>query len=122
METERKSNSDLAGKVLTPYFLVLIFSLVQLFRLGFSRSDYSILLVGSALSMLAVFLYALLPNLLPEGKKSIVASLIAFGGFIPYLFSVYLVFYRGLWNLRLLSDDFSFITILSSAFFIFATR
>src|SRR3990167_9894216 len=118
MENERKSNSDLTGKVLAPLFLVLIFSLIQLFRLGFSRSDYLALLIGSILSTVVVFLYALLPTLFPAGKKSLIASLIAFSDFIPYLFSIYLVFYKGLWNLRLLSDDFSFITIFSSAFFI----
>ena len=51
-------------------------------------------------------------------RRGLVPMLVAFGGYLPYLFGCYLVFYEGLWRLRTLVSEFSVVTVLLSFLFV----
>ena len=91
---------------------------VQALRHG-SISAYFVIIAGSVLAVVALLAYPM-QILSDAGKKrrGLAPMLVAFGGFIPYLFGCYLVFYEGFWRLRHLRDDFSIATIVLAAVFI----
>lgn len=106
--------STLGGKVLTGLVPILIYSIIQLIRLG-NQGDYLLLLVGCLLSAAAVMGYIIneLTNGV-KGKKSFLAMILAFAGFIPWAFGSYVVFVSGFWSLKDLADGFSIIVILKA--------
>lgn len=75
--------------------------------------------MGAILSVVAMIAYGLLIAI-DKGRKQKgwSKSLIAIGGFIPYSFGCYLVFYEGLYKLRFLLHGFSFRTIIVACIFI----
>jgi len=87
--------SKLGGKAITALAVVLIYSIVQLVRLG-NVSDYLFLLVGSLIAGAAIMGHIIneLTNGV-KGKKSFLAMILAFGGFIPWVFGSYVVFVSG---------------------------
>jgi hypothetical protein len=112
--------SDVLARLTTKGFLallaVLLFAIVGLIRHG-ATSDYLLLLAGTIFSAMAMLAYTI-P--LFTKKKSIPLAIAAFGGFIPYLFGLYLVFYRGFWRLKDLSVGFSIAIIIEGTCFVLA--
>ena len=117
IETQRVVTIKTSGVVL-PLIVIAVFAVVQLFRHGASGNDYLLLLIGSVVSAAGVVGYMITFLAFKKGQKSYVAMLLTAAGFIPYLFGSYLVFYRGLWQLKELLNGFSLGVILSSLFFI----
>ncbi len=111
--------SKLGGKAITALAIVLIYSIVQLIRLG-NQGDYLFLLIGSLLSAAAIMGYIIneLTNGV-KGKKGFLAMTLAFGGLIPWAFGSYVVFVSGFWSLKNLADGFSSIVILKAIVFVF---
>jgi len=109
--------SILGGRILIVLFPISIYSIVQLVRFG-NQGDYLLLFVGSILSFIATMGYIIAELKYGVKKqKSFIAMLLAFGGFIPYLFGCYLVFIDGFWSLKELVNGFSiFITIKAILF------
>jgi hypothetical protein len=109
---------NLAGKAIFALFPIFIYGIIQLFRVGI-LIDYLILLIGCILSVAAIMGYII--NELVNGirkRKSHLAMILAFGGFIPWLFGSYLFLIKGFWPLRFLLKGFSITLILKSLAFI----
>ena len=106
--------SRLTTKGLIVLIVVAIISVIQIFRLGVSER-YILLIAGSLLSMVVLFALSM-RIVLDRGvpRRSLIAFITVIGGFVPYLFGCYLVFYEGFWRLRLLQDEFS-VTIVTIA-------
>lgn len=98
-------------------YLAIIFA-VQMFRLGVT-DRYILMLAGSVLSMAVLYAYprcAVRDGGKPE--RSPVGAILAIAGFIPYLFSLYLLLYEGFWRLRLLLDGFSVAVVIVAVLYI----
>jgi hypothetical protein len=81
------------------------------------------LLGGSLLSPLAIFGYVwLIIRKADSGgpKPGIGPMLVAVGGFVPYAFGCYLVFYEGLWGFVRLIDAFTFSSLFAKVFYLIA--
>jgi hypothetical protein len=102
------------GKPSIPLVLTLLFSIIQIIRFGIV-GDYAFLLFGSILSICLIGGYS---SLFGKTEKSWLSAIIAFGGFIPYLFGCYLFFYRGIWRLADLAQGFALLTIVKAVCFI----
>lgn len=112
--------SRLMGKMSISSFVVFVFALVQIIRVGIFANDYLLLLLGSLLSVVTMLGYTIAGYIYgATGRKSYLATLLAFGGFVPWLFGSYLVFYRGFWMLTDLLNGFDIILIAKSIIFIF---
>jgi len=110
--------SRLTAKALLSLGILFVATVVQLLRAGY-RPRYLLLLAGSVLSAFALLAFAMLvAHDAGKKKRGLVPMLIGFGGFVPYVFGCYLVFYEGLWRLRALSGGFSLSLLLVSAFFV----
>ena len=112
--------SRLITKALTALAAVAIVSVIQALRLGVDWR-YALLIVGSILSGVLLIAYPI-RIIRDHGKteRDWTHSLIIFGGFVPYLFGCYLVFYEGFWRLRLLSNGFSFFVLAVASLFLLA--
>lgn len=114
--------SDFLGRIITKPGVVLVVlflaTLLQIIRHGGS-TRYWVLLVGSVLAGVFLLAFGLLIAI-DAGRKrrGIAPMLAALGGFVPYLFGCYLVFYEGLWRLRTLVAQFSILTIILSLLFV----
>jgi hypothetical protein len=106
--------AETTGKPLIPLILTFLFSLIQIIRFGIV-GDYGFLLIGSILSICLIGVYS---SLFGKTEKSWLSAIIAFGGFIPYLFGCYLFFYRGMWRLADLVEGFAFLTVVKAVCFI----
>jgi len=118
-----ETSSYLARLVTKPILVFLIVfaaTVVQVFRHGISIR-YLILLSGSLAAGILLLAFGLLV-ITGRGRKrrSILAMLIAFGGFVPYIFGCYLCFYEGLWRLKGLFDSFSVSLLVVSLLFVIA--
>lgn len=106
-------------KVATPLLIVLVFSVVQAIRIEFSTNDNAVLLLGSLLSMASVFGYTIAGYIYgAAGRRSYFGVLLTLGGFIPWAFGIYLIFYRGFWSLIELQNGFEFLIVIKSVAFI----
>lgn len=114
--------SDYLSHIITkPAIALLVLFLatfVQTIRRGVS-TRYILLLLGAVMAGVCLGAFALL-IIIDSGRKrrSIAALISALGGFVPYLFGIYLVFYEGLWRLRTIFSEFSLITVLYSVLFV----
>lgn len=108
----------LTTKAILAASLIVILSVVQIFRNGVTPR-YLFLILSAILSVAAMIAYGLLIAV-DKGRKqkSWSKSLISIGGFIPYLFGCYLVFYEGVYRLRFLLHGFSFRIIIVVCLFI----
>lgn len=111
-----RDTSLLLARLTTKAMVVLLalaaVAAFQLIRLG-PHGRYFLLLGGSVLSMTALWAYgARIAAEQGRPRRSIGGMLIGLGGFIPYSFGCYLVFYEGLWRLRVLFDGFSIWVVL----------
>jgi uncharacterized membrane protein YuzA (DUF378 family) len=111
--------SDAMGRSGVPHLVVMGFAVLQGIRYGFLQQDYLVLVIGALASMAAMVAYALvgLQRLLGKPKAAWMAAAAA-GGFIPYLYCCYLVFYRGVWRLADLRFGFALTPLLSALAFI----
>jgi hypothetical protein len=113
----RETESTLA-RAMTPVLIILVFSIIQGIRFGLGTSDYVWLFLGSIVSVIAMFTYGMVPILLARGSpKRGWMRLAALGGNLPYLFLLYIFFYRGLWSIASLFSGFSFIPVLKAIVF-----
>jgi hypothetical protein len=107
--------SKLQGELGVPLIIVAIYSIVCLIIYGNTGNQYLFMLVGSILSMAGIFAFVMASfSYGALGKKSFVAMLMTFAGFIPYLFGVYLTFYQGFWGFKELSTGFSIWLVVKS--------
>lgn len=119
---------ELGAKAITALGAILIYSIVQLVRLG-NQGDYLLLLIGSLASVVAIMGYifmledraAIAIREQTSGKRGLLRSekgftkmILAFGGFIPWAFGSYVVFVSGFWSLKNLADGFSTIVIIKA--------
>jgi hypothetical protein len=106
--------AKLGVKALAALAVLLVYSIVQLFRLG-NQSDYLFLLVGSLASSAAItgYVFAELTYGV-SGRRSFLAMLLVLAGFIPWAFGSYVVFVSGFWSLKNLKYGFSMVVILKA--------
>lgn len=96
---------------------ILIYSIVQLIRFGWS-GNYLFLLFGSLLSFVGLIMY--ITNELINGikkKKSFTAMFLVTGCLFPWFLGTYLVI-NNLWALKGLVNEFSILILLRSLIFI----
>jgi hypothetical protein len=99
--------------------IVFLFALVQGFRHGFLQRDYTVLILGSVVSVIAAFAYGAVGVARTNGRRQHVWMVCAiFSGWLPYFFTLYLIGYRGLWRLFHVFRPFSLAPFLSSVMFI----
>ena len=117
--------ADAALRNISDYILyviiLFIFSLIQGLRKGFGASDYKLLSISSIILILINILYiqTFLDKRKTFLKSDIFGVLISLiGEFIPYLFFMYLIIFRGCYSLYHLIHHFSWIRLLSSIIFI----
>ena len=97
-------------------FAVFVFGVVQGLRLGFRERDYLFLMFGSAASYFLAFAYGCVGIARANGRgKQTWMFYAIWSGILPYLFLMYLIFYRGGWALVRLFSAFSW-SDLSAAF------
>lgn len=108
--------AHISSKAFFALAAVFLLAVVQLIRHGFV-GDYVFLLVGSILSTGGIVGYGCLA-LVSKGRRSALLVLVALGGWIPYLFGCYLVFYRGFWSLKELASGFSLLVPFKAACFV----
>lgn len=105
------------GSVLTALMPIFLYSVIQLIRLG-NQDNYVLLLIGSMLSFVATMGYIIAELLYGvKKKKSFIAMLLAFGGFMPYLFGCYIVV-TGFLSLWQFFHSFALFTIIKAILFI----
>jgi len=114
----QRQMADTIGRSSVPLLCVIGFAVVQGFRFGFLQRDYVVLLIGALVSMAAMVAYALVGLQRLLGKpKALWMAVASAGGFIPYLYCCYLVFYRGVWRLASLRFGFALTPFLSAVAF-----
>jgi hypothetical protein len=99
--------------------MMFVISLIQVFMDGATGRNLT-LLIGSALSGMALFFYVSFVGVTGGNKERRTGFLPWFFvlvGFIPYLFGVYLFLYEGLWRLTRLLNGFSVRIILAGLFY-----
>lgn len=115
----QRTNSMLLGSASTPLFALIVFAIVQTLRFGFGTADYVALVVGSLLSIALMFSYGMITLVRSLGRpKRTWMFFAALGGFIPFLFFLYVILFRGLWSFVLLKNGFSGWLILRGAVFV----
>ena len=119
---DRGDLEDLLSKIAVKAILFLIglviAAVVQAARHGLT-THYIVLMAGSVLSGVGMLGYALMELAAATGAgRRWLWAFLALGGFIPYLFGCYLVFYEGFWRLRRVFQGFSPWVILLALCFI----
>lgn len=122
--TAQRFTSEEMGSLSLPCIIVLSYTVVRLFMIG-ANTDLLILVVGLILSLVATFAVSIyLIKSLQRGEMlefssfhhlwllSIVMTIVSF---IPYLFGLYLILFKGFY---LLAIDFSYLRLLKSLIFI----
>ncbi len=108
----RKEASFALGAICWALLPVIVFAVIQVFRFGFISSEYPILIIGSIGTLIFGYGYVVVsvvwPAEIAAGKpRHWWMFILAAGGLIPYLFSIYLVIYLGIWALVTLTWNFS---------------
>jgi hypothetical protein len=113
VELSGRDEDLLMAKPLVPAVVAFIYGIYKFYDLGFSTDNYLytyIPVVGSALSIISVWMYVSSMSVKPT--RSISNMLKGYSGFIPYLFSLYLIGFLGLYSLWLLFSGFTFGTFI----------
>jgi hypothetical protein len=115
----QRATVDQIGRASLPLVIIVLFSLTQGIRFGFATSDYLFLLLASMISGSAMFFFGLLEihKAMGEEKRPWM-FFAALGGFVPYLFSLYLIGVRGIWSLTQLRQGASVSLIVASVSFV----
>lgn len=99
---------ELLGELAVPIASVAIYSLVCLFIYGVRGNHYLLMLIWSILSVAGALSFVLATYYYgATGSRSVVAMLMAWAGFIPYGFGLYVTCYQGLWGFSELRTGFS---------------
>lgn len=113
---------DTGRHLLGPIFFQMLVILIPVFAYGVIRvfidgfvMRSGLLLLGSVVSLVALFLY---PQAMYFGR-SWLGALFAFSGFIPYLFGLYLVLIEGIGRLISLFSGFSVAALFAGIFWVF---
>ncbi len=102
--------------------VVAIIAVVLLVRDDFSTRSI-ILLAGAVASVAGLIGYiavVLRTAVAGVARRGLVPMLLTFGGFAPYAFGCYLVFYEGLWGFWRLLDGFTFSSIIAAVLYLIA--
>ena len=99
--------SKFLGKIGIPYFIAFIYGIIRLVKYGVCDWQGAVMAIGAVLSIVGLVSYYTSYEEF-HNKKSWLGMLLAFLGFIPYLFGCFLVFYKGFWSLKYLFNSFSF--------------
>ena len=113
VELSGRDEDLLMAKPLVPAVVAFIYGIYKFYDVGFSTDEYLytyIPVVGSALSIISVWMYVSSMSVKP--KRSISNMLKGYSGFIPYLFSLYLIGFLGLYSLWSLFSSFTFGTFM----------
>lgn len=100
-----------------PMIVVFLVGLVQGIRFGFDTNDYLFLLLGSFSSVVCAFIFSMIGIRKAAGKPVWTFPALVLGN-LPYLFLIYLAFYRGIWGGISLLWGFSLMGLLAAAVFI----
>jgi heme/copper-type cytochrome/quinol oxidase subunit 4 len=102
-----------------PMLVLVVAVIVQMARHGLT-TRYIVLAGATSLSCVALVIYAISVALQlgRTPRRSLTNMVLAFSGFIPYLFGCYLFLYEGLWRLTRLRAGFSASTILLAVAFV----
>jgi hypothetical protein len=110
--------SNLISRAVMALTVVFIVGIVWLIT---GREGAGILIVGSVISGITLWKFMMRVSWEANQRqieRSWSAALTAYGAFVPYVFGCYLVFYRGFWGLTDLSNGFSILVLLRTAFFV----
>jgi len=104
----------LIAEPIVPAFIALLYGSYKFFDLGFSMDHYLYtyaLVFGAGISSICVAMYV---NSGPD--RSAKNALITLGGFVPYIFSIYLMGFLGAYSLWGLLSEFTFGTLAFGIF------
>ena len=110
--------SDFYAKLIAPgaMFLVVLSIWTVIRMIWKDVDDRRILILVMSLSSLVLFL--VVPSVMRATTiHKIIKAVTALLLFAPFLFGCYLVFYEGLWRLRLIEDGFSFGLLAASVIY-----
>jgi positive regulator of sigma E activity len=100
-------------------FTVLVIAIVQGFHFGFRQRDYLFLALGAAVSFVCAFAYSCVGIARANGREKQAWMFFAIcSGWLPYLFLMYVIFYRGAWALVRLFSSFSWSALFAALVFI----
>ncbi|MDB6124066.1 MAG: hypothetical protein JWQ71_3059 [Pedosphaera sp.] len=127
-EPVAKDELGLSSQRLIAAVLVrLLFGFLALFSIavgqglhfGFAQRDYLFLALGAAVSIICVFAYGCVGIARANGRKKHLWMLFAIcSGWLPYLFVMYVIFYRGVWAFVHLFSAFSWSASFGALVFI----
>lgn len=111
----------LTGKGIIFTILVTLTAIAMFIRGGLALRA-TILLTGSLLSIAGLigFNRNVIQQAAGELERSWGATFAGLGGFVPYLFSCYLTFYEGIWQIIHLFKEFSLLRLAAAIFFLIA--
>jgi len=111
--------AKLAAMSFVALLILLLYSIFGIYKYGTSTQNF-IILGGALLSFLSFAGYVIEIILTgTKGKKrGIFHFLLVVVGFIPYIYSLYIIFIEVFWRLKSLLEQFSWVTIIASIVFI----
>ena len=107
------------GSMLTACMILALYAVVRIFMVGMNL-DLLLLIIGSILSIVSAFIFTLyILKCFEKGKPGVFISLFMamVVGYIPFLFALYVIFYKGLY---FLITDFSLSRAFKSIAFVLA--
>jgi len=114
----QRSMSGFFSRFLLCLFPIFCVGVYKGFSVGFYQSDYLLLALGAPISYILAFAYGLVGILEAYGKpRKLWMYPAVWLGFVPYLFVVYLTFYRGVWSLVSLIWNFSWMALIAALIF-----
>lgn len=120
VELQSNEGRHILARILVKALAVCVFVLI--IGIFTDIADSNTLVVWAILSAVFLWLDTMLTAktaLSGEVVRSWGKSVISFGTLVPWAFSVYLFFYRGLWRLTDLLDEFSWLIIGEAFVFVF---
>ena len=107
VELSGRDRDLLAAGPSVPAIIALLYGAYKFYDLGFATDNYLytyVPILGATISVVCVLLYV---NLIGKPGRSVIKSLIALSGFIPYAYSLYLMGFLGAYSLWLLLSNFT---------------
>lgn len=111
---KRHMHDGVAQHMLRPVFIIFIYSLVQVIRLGIADNHYLFMLIASVVSFICINVYTR-SIFHPREKELLAAPSMTIAYVIVFLFALYIFLYQGLWGLLDLQHGFSVWVIIKSA-------
>ena len=98
--------TEIAGRMLFPVIVIVVYSAFQLIRLGSSNNHYVVMLVGALISFFCISVYTRTISH-PRAKQLLSSvSMLLSCGFV-FIFACYITLYQGLWGFMELRTGFS---------------